>query len=246
MNGQDRILITDDEPQMCTIIEYIFSKAGYDTRTAPDAETAWTLIRREPFDCAILDVMLPRSSGLTLCQRIQEHSRLPVIFLSALGSAEERVAGFEAGADDYIVKPFNARELLLRTRAVLSRYRSGAVQDVIENGPMHLYPQSHTLVIGNRRIQLSEHETRLLAALARRLNEPVMWRELVATVWLTDAPQTGKEMLKTLIHRLRTKLGPGAPDLIHAVRGSGYLMPTLTVMRSEAGCLSEEILTSSG
>jgi len=223
----DRILIVDDEPQMRTIIEYIFSKAGYETRTAPDAETAWTLVRHEAFDVAILDVMLPRSSGLTLCQRIHEHSSIPVIFLSALGSAEERVAGFEVGADDYIVKPFNARELLLRTNAVLARYRGNAAEEVLVNGPVRIYPRSHAVVIDNRRVLLSEHETRLLATLARRLNEPVMWRELVAVVWLTDAPETGKEMLKTTIYRLRGKLGPGAPDLIQAVRGSGYLMPQL-------------------
>ena len=221
LNG-DRILIVDDEPQMCDIIEYIFSKAGYETRTAPDGETAWALARRETFDAAILDVMLPRSSGLTLCQKIHEVSRIPVIFLSALGSAEERVAGFEAGADDYIVKPFNARELILRTKAVLARYRY-FTEEVIEVGSVLLKPQSHTVIIDNRRIQLSEYETRLLTTLARHLDKPVAWRELVAAVWLTDAPETGKEMLKTTIHRLRGKLGP-TPDLIQAVRGSGYMM----------------------
>ena len=222
----DRILIVDDEPQMRDIIEYIFSKADYETRTAPDAETALALVRRESFDAAILDVMLPRASGLTLCQRIHEVSRIPVIFLSALGTAEERVAGFEAGADDYIVKPFNARELLLRTKAVLTRYRGNSTQESIDNGPMRLLPQSHTVVIDNRRIQLSEHETRLLTTLARRLNQPVAWRDLVTAVWLTDAPETGKEMLKTTIHRLRGKLGTD-PDLIQAVRGAGYMMPAL-------------------
>ena len=222
----DRVLIVDDEPQMRDIIEYIFSKAGYETCTAPDAEIASAMVRRENFDAAILDVMLPRASGLTLCQRIREASRIPVIFLSALGSAEERVAGFEAGADDYIVKPFNARELLLRTRAVLTRYRGNSVEEVIDNGPVRLYPQGHTVIIDNRRIQLSEYETRLLVTLARRLNQPVTWRELVAAVWLTDAPETGKEMLKTAVHRLRGKLGL-TPDLIQAVRGAGYMMPAL-------------------
>jgi len=224
MLNPDRILIVDDEPQMCDIIEYIFSKAGYETRTAPDGETAAALARRETFDAAILDVMLPRSSGLTLCQKIHEVSHIPVIFLSALGSAEERVAGFEAGADDYIVKPFNARELLLRTKAVLARYRGNFTEEVIEVGPVMLKPQSHTVIIDNRRIQLSQYEMRLLATLARSVNRPVAWRDLVAAVWLTDAPETGKEMLKTMIHRLRGKLSP-APDLIKSVRGAGYMMP---------------------
>jgi len=170
--------------------------------------------------------MLPRSSGLTLCQRIREVSLIPVIFLSALGTAEERVAGFEAGADDYIVKPFNARELLLRTKAVLARYRGNAADEVIDNGPMRLSPRSNTVVIGTRRIQLSDYETRLLVTLARRVGTPVAWRDLVAAVWLTDAPETGKEMLKTTVYRLRGKLGPN-PDLIQAVRGSGYMMPGL-------------------
>jgi len=178
------------------------------------------------FDAAILDVMLPRSSGLTLCQRIHEVSLIPVIFLSALGTAEERVAGFEAGADDYIVKPFNARELLLRTKAVLARYR-GAADEVIEVGSVRLFPRSNAVIVGTRRVQLSDYETRLLVTLARRLGEPVAWRDLVAAVWLTDAPETGKEMLKTTVYRLRGKLG-SSPDLIQAVRGAGYMMPSVT------------------
>ena len=213
---------------MRDIIDYIFSTAGYETRTAPDAETASGLVRHEAFDAIILDVMLPGCCGLTLCQRVRGHSQVPVIFLSAAGTAEERVAGFEAGADDYIVKPFNARELLLRTRAVLTRCQGNSAEEVIDNGPVRLYPQSHAVVIENRRIRLSEQETRLLTTLARRMNEPVAWRELVAAVWLTDAPETGKEMLKTTVHRLRGKLRPTAPDLIHAVRGSGYRMPRLS------------------
>ncbi len=229
LGGGNRLLVVDDEPQMLAIIDYILTKAGFETRTAADIETAAGLVRDEAFDCVILDIMVNDASGLTLCQRIRERTGLPVVFLSALGGAEERVAGFEVGADDYIVKPFNSRELVLRIRAVLARYQGRDPEETIENGPVRLLLRSQAVLVGRRRVKVSEYEMRFLVTLARRLGQPVGWRDLVSTVWRTGAPETGKEMLKTLVHRLRGKLGPVGCSLIVAVRGQGYTMPEMTV-----------------
>jgi DNA-binding response OmpR family regulator len=212
---------------MLDIIDYILTGGGYETRLAASAEAAWPLVKAERFDLIVCDIMLPRSSGLSFCRRVRELDQTPVCFLSALGTAEERVAGLEAGADDYIVKPFNARELLMRLQAILRRYHAGAAGPAVVNGPLQLWPQSNQAVVGRRRVLVSDSEMRLLRALAAARGRPVAWRELVALAWLTDAPETGQAMLKTAVHRLRAKLGDHSPPLIVAVRGKGYVMPDL-------------------
>ncbi|MDR1808723.1 MAG: response regulator transcription factor [Propionibacteriaceae bacterium] len=222
----DRILVVEDEPQMLDIVEYILSGAGFECVTVADAERAWSRCRAEYFDLVVCDIMLPGASGLTLCRRIRAQAPTPVCFLSAKGSAEERVAGFEAGADDYIVKPFNARELVMRVQAILRRSRSGP-EPAVENGALRLLPGANTVILGQRRVLVSDAEMRLLEELARHVGECVAWRDLVAAAWLTEAPETGKEMLKTTIHRLRGKLGDWTPGVIVAIRGRGYLMPRL-------------------
>ncbi len=218
-----RVLLVEDEPQMLDICSYILTGAGYDVTSVPDAEAAMKQIRAAYFDVAVCDIMLPGASGLTLCRRIRELTDTPVCFLSAKGSAEERVAGFEAGADDYIVKPFNARELLMRVAVILRR----TAEPELVNGPYALRPSSNVVKVGTRRVLVSDVDMRILRLLFERRGTPIAWRDLVAEAWLTEAPETGRDMLKTTIHRLRTKLGDVYPSLIVAVRGQGYLMPTL-------------------
>lgn len=218
-----RILLVEDEPQMLDICDYILTGAGYFVVGSPDAETALQHVRAQHFDLALCDIMLPNASGLTLCRRIRDSTDIPVCFLSAKGTPEERVAGFEAGADDYIVKPFNARELLMRVAVILRRNAQGE----LNNGPLVLTRGSNTVRVGHRRVPVSDAELRLLVTLLEHRGEPVSWRDLVATAWLTEAPETGRDMLKTTIHRLRAKLGDTEPPLIVAVRGEGYLMPDL-------------------
>lgn len=221
--AKPRILLVEDEPQMLDICHYILDGAGYEVVGAADAETGLQYVRGQHFDLALCDIMLPHASGLTLCRRIRETTDIPVCFLSAKGTAEERVAGFEAGADDYIVKPFNARELLMRVAVILRR----TGQEEIGNGPLVVTRGSNTARVGQRRVTLSDPELRLLLTLLEHRGRPVSWRRLVAAAWLTEAPETGRDMLKTSVHRLRGKLGETDPPLIVAVRGEGYLMPDL-------------------
>ncbi len=219
-----RILLVEDEPQMLDICEFILTGSGYSVTGVLDAETAERRIRQEHFDLLLCDIMLPGESGLSLCRRVRESTDIPVCFLSAKGTPEERVAGFEAGADEYIVKPFNARELLMRV-AVILRHNLPSSQQI--NGPLIMTEGSIAVRVGTRRVNLSDVESRLLAALFAHLGQPVGWQELVAAGWLTSTPETGRDMLKTTIRRLRGKLGPTDPQLIVSVRGEGYLMPDL-------------------
>lgn len=218
-----RILLVEDEPQMLDICHYILTGAGYTVVGTSDAETALQHVRNQHFDLALCDIMLPHASGLTFCRRIRETTDIPVCFLSAKGSPEERVAGFEAGADDYIVKPFNARELLMRVAVILRR----SSQELISNGPLVVTRGSNEVRLDGRRVLVSDAELRLLLVLLEHRGEPVSWRDLVAATWLTESPETGRDMLKTTIRRLRLKLGEPDPPLIVAVRGEGYLMPDL-------------------
>lgn len=222
-----RILLVEDEPQMLDICHYILTGAGYQVVGATDAETALQHVRTEHFDLALCDIMLPQASGLSFCRLIRETTDIPVCFLTAKGSPEERVAGFEAGADDYIVKPFNARELLMRVAVILRR----SSQDHISNGALVITRGSNAIRVDGRRVLVSDAEMRLLQTLLEHRGEPVSWRDLVAATWLTGSPETGRDMLKTTIHRLRLKLGETEPPLIVAVRGEGYLMPDLRTAR---------------
>lgn len=208
---------------MLDICRYILSGAGYRVVGVADAEAAVQLLRDQHFDLVLCDIMLPQASGLSLCRTIRTTSDIPVCFLTAKGSPEERVAGFEAGADDYIVKPFNARELLMRVAVILRR----GAPDELSNGPLVIARGSTTARVAGRRVLLSEPELRLLTMLLERKGEAVAWQELVRAAWLTDAPETGKDMLKTTVHRLRVKLGETSQPLIVSVRGTGYAMPQL-------------------
>lgn len=219
-----RILLVEDEPQMLDICRYILTNAGYAVVAVRDAESAWKQVPDQHFDLALCDIMLPGASGLTLARRLRETTEIPICFLSAKGTPEERIAGFEAGGEDYIVKPFNARELLMRVAVILRR----GSQELIRNGPLVMGRDSNVIAVDGRRVVVSELEGRLLRKLVEHRGESVPWRELVSAVWVTQTPETGRDMLKTTISRLRVKLGETKPPLIVAVRGEGYLMPDLT------------------
>lgn len=223
-SAEARILLVEDEPQMLDICEYILAGAGYSVVGVADAETANRRLRQEYFDLLLCDIMLPGDSGLELCRRVRESTNIPVCFVSAKGTPEERIAGFEAGADEYIVKPFNARELLMRV-AVILRHNLPAHQLV--NGSLVITDDSNIVRVGARKVTLSDVELRLVKSLFANIGQAVSWKDLVATGWLTSAPETGRNMLKTTIRRLRGKLGETDPPLIVSVRGEGYFMPDL-------------------
>lgn len=224
-----RALVVDDERQMRDIVTFALETQGFTTTEASDAEQAWSAIERGSFEVIILDVMLPRASGIALCRRIRTVSNVPVILLTAKGETADRVAGLEAGADDYVVKPFHPRELALRAMSVARRYREGPATSRIENGDLMIDPRSLTVLRAGERVALSQSEFHLLMALASRLDEEVSWSLLLQEVWGTDSLLGGRDMVKTAVYRLRGKIGDSsaAPRYILTVRGRGYRMPRL-------------------
>lgn len=221
------VLVVDDEPQMVAIVTFALETQEFDTVSAGDATTAWDLLGRHHVDLVVLDVMLPDSSGRDLCRRIASRTGIPVILLTALGDSEDRVRGLEAGADDYVTKPFGPRELALRAQAVLRR--SGAVPTAPEAGTLSCGPLRADLAAGRiswagTPLRLPEMERRLLVRLMREPGMPVSLRTLLNEVWDTTAVEGGRDMVKSSVYRLRHQLAlqQVPSDLVEAVRGRGY------------------------
>ncbi|MDN5570258.1 MAG: response regulator transcription factor [Propionibacteriaceae bacterium] len=221
-----RALVVDDEAQMVSIVEFALETQGFATVGARSAEEAWRQLGALEFDLVVLDVMLPGASGVQLCERIRTTSDIPVILLTARGEEQDRLRGLMAGADDYVTKPFSPRELALRASAVVRRTR-GRRSDTtrLSNGPLTVDQARRQALLDGRVLRLSDVELRLLTVLTRHAGEVVDWRTLLNEVWATAETAGGRDMLKTAIYRLRQQLGPAGEDLIHTVRGAGYLMP---------------------
>lgn len=227
-----RVLVVDDEPQMLDIVSFTLETQALECRTARSAEEAWRMLTQEVYDVVVLDVMLPGTDGIELCRRIRAHLSVPVILLTARSEVDARVEGLEAGADDYVTKPFSPRELALRVEGILRRTaRRRPEREVFVNGPLTIDVQSREVAVGARRLQLPDVEYGVLSALARRVGTVVSWRDLLNEAWGTSAPQGGKQMIKTTVYRLRTHLeeadGERGRDLVQTVRGAGYTMPRL-------------------
>lgn len=224
---QPLVLVVDDEPQMVAIITFALETQGFATLAAIDAAAAWQLLTFHHVDLVVLDVMLPDSSGRDLCRRITTRLGTPVILLTALSDSEDRVRGLEAGADDYVTKPFGPRELALRAQAILRR--TGAVPTLPEGGTLTCGPLRADLATGRISwgagvLRLPEMERRLLVRLMRDPGEAVSLRTLLNEVWETTALEGGRDMVKSSVYRLRHQLGLQGvpPDLVEAVRGRGY------------------------
>ncbi|MDO5728787.1 MAG: response regulator transcription factor [Actinomycetaceae bacterium] len=222
MIEQPRVLVVDDEAQVRAIICYVLDTTGYQWEEVATSTDAWTSFISGTFDLVILDVMLPDTSGIDLCNRIRQVSSIPIILLSALSDEDHRIAGLEAGADDYITKPFSPREVGLRVDAILRR-QSG-VAPVIEAVGIRANTITGEITYRDTTIVLPAMEIRVLATLLRTLNRTVTFSHLLSTVWNTDEAVGGREMVRITIHRLRNHLKEIGvrPDLIETVRGTGY------------------------
>lgn len=226
-----RILVVDDEPQMRSIVTFALETQGFQTACASSAGAAWEMLGKEKFALIVLDLMLPDCSGVELCRRIRSRMDTPIIMLTALAEEEDRVQGLEAGADDYVTKPFSPRELALRAVAVLRRFTPEAhTREILVNGGLRMNADLLEVTFHNQRIGLSEIESRLCLALMRRLGEVVPPRVLLNEVWDSSQLPGGKEILKTTVYRLRKTLNQatGLDDLILNVRYRGYLMREIT------------------
>ena len=222
-------LVAEDEPQMAAIIAFALETQGFDVRTVHNGAAAKEAIDRGGIDLAVLDVMLPRCDGFELCRHIRRTSSMPVLLLTARTAKEDVIAGLEAGADDYVAKPFHPRELALRANALLRRSQPAVVADPIA-GPTHrriaIDRRRHVATLDGEPLHLTNNEFKLLFALVSAGGEVRTWQQLLSEAWGLEGWEGGREMVKAAVYRLRHKLGddPAEPVLFEAVRGVGYRM----------------------
>lgn len=226
--AKPRVLVVDDEPQMLLIVSFALETQGFVCVTAADGAGAERAFRHHEFDLVILDVMLPDVDGVELCRKLRKASRVPILLLTALNGEDEKISGLQAGADDYVTKPFSPRELALRAQAIVRR-RRGEVIQVLHNGPLTFDRASREVRVDGRLIEIGDVERRFLESLIRHVGEPVSFQALLTEVWQARDQVGGRDMIKTTAYRARRALGTDADHLIHAVRGVGYMMPKLSV-----------------
>ncbi len=224
-----RVLIVDDDPVTCATLAGYFEQAGYAITEAKDALEARQAMRRETIDLVLLDVGLPGEDGFSLIRDIRRHSELPVIFVSGRDQDLDRILGLELGADDYVVKPFNAREVVVRARNLLRR-SLGRQDD--DEGPVRRDFAGWSLDLrrrclltpGGERVELTRGEFDLLEALTAKPGRALSRDALLDHVSKRDW-QPSDRTVDVLIGRLRQKLGddPRAPQLIITLHGVGYL-----------------------
>jgi DNA-binding response OmpR family regulator len=224
-----RILVADDEPLYLRLLQINLSSEGYEVITATNGEDALEKISTHSPDLVVLDIMMPKLDGITTCERIRQFSNVPVIFLTARGEEHDRVQGLNVGADDYVVKPFSATELLARVRAVLRRTqaaRESSQNRFFDHGNLRIDFARAEVWKDGKPIFLSATEYRLLIQFAHHLGQVLSPEQLLVAIW---GPQyrEDKEILWVSIARLRQKLedNPHSPQHIVTRAGLGYLMP---------------------
>ncbi|MDH7568002.1 MAG: response regulator transcription factor [Armatimonadota bacterium] len=223
---QQKILVVEDEAVIAAGLEFSLRQEGYEVELAYDARTALEVFRRDPPALVLLDLMLPDADGLDLCRALRAHSDVPVIMVTARDQEAEKVRGLEAGADDYVTKPFGVMELLARIRTALRRSSASARSRVVA-GPVEIDRESRTVRVGDTPVELRRREFDLLWALASAPGRVHTRDDLLATVW-EDREYVEPGTLDVHIRRLREKIepDPSRPRHITTVRGVGYRFET--------------------
>jgi len=226
-----RILVVDDEPRYVRLMEANLVAEGYQVLKAYDGQTAVEIVADKQPDLVLLDVMMPIINGFAACERIREFSNVPIIMVTAKGEEQDRVRGLDVGADDYIVKPFSATELLARVRAVLRRAQvSGSTfeQAVFTHNNLKIDLARAEVFKDEKMVFLSATEYRLLLQFVHNLGSILTSEDLLVNVWGPEY-RDDKEILWVSISRLRQKLedDPRNPQHIVTRSGLGYTMPPL-------------------
>ena len=219
------ILVVEDEPAILELIKVNLVDAGYDVKSAENAETAHEALKRELPDLVLLDWMLPGQSGLALAKQLRGDARtreLPIIMVTARSEEADKVAGLEAWVDDYVTKPFSPRELKARIKSVLRRRAPEAAQEPLAVGVLKLDPLTHRVTVEEQPVPLGPTEFRLLRFLLARPERVHSRAQLLDMVW-GDHVYIEERTIDVHIRRLRLALAPfGADRMIETVRGSGY------------------------
>jgi len=222
------VLIVEDERDLADLLSFNLEKEGYRTAVARDGGAGLEAALRMVPDLVLLDLMLPGMPGTEVCRQLKKHSptaRVPVIMLTAKGEEIDKVVGFEVGAEDYVVKPFSMRELLLRVKAVLRRsVTEHAEGPVLRVGNLSIDTERHQVTIDEKEINFTTTEYKLLRTLVQRLGRVQSREVLLRDVWGYNFVEDTRTV-DTHVTRLRTKMGE-AGDMIKTVRGFGYKFET--------------------
>ncbi|MCS6782091.1 MAG: response regulator transcription factor [Gloeomargarita sp. SKYBB_i_bin120] len=215
------LLLVEDDLDLAEPLTALLAQQGYQVTAVRDGETAYGLVKQHHYELLILDWLLPRLDGLTLCQRLRrEGVTTPVLFLTARDGVTDRVQGLDAGADDYLVKPFAFAELAARVRALLRRPPPTSPTR-LQVGDLVLLPEQRLAYRGDRPIVLSEKETQLLALLLQQPGQILSHTQLLACLWPGETPD--RNLLAAHIRLLRRKLeAQGEPPVIQTAYGRGY------------------------
>ncbi len=226
------ILVVDDEVDILTSIAQVLEDMGYQVSTADNGFKALDLMAQQLPDLVVLDIIMPEMNGIEVCRRIRANpfmSKVPIIFLTAKGRASDVADGLDAGADDYLVKPFDVIELPARVRAILRRAPGGALNpetDHIKVGRLRLHAQRPEVSVDGHTVLLTPTEHRLLHYLMGRIGQPSSVEQLLEDVWEYPRGIGDPKLVRVHITNLRNKLAldRDAPEYIHNLHGRGYLI----------------------
>ena len=223
-----KLLIADDDDEIRELLEFDLSKSGYTTDTAIDGEQALQKALSSNYDLILLDVMMPKMNGFDVCKNIRiSKPDIPILMLTAKGTINDKTQGFDSGADDYIVKPFDIQEVLLRVRALVrrstSQKSSSLTSEILNVGHIQLLPDSLETIINGKRIKLTPTEFEILYCLMQHFNNPVTLALLLNEVWGYNSDDDVR-MLRVHVGGLRQKIehNPKLPDYLHTVNNVGY------------------------
>lgn len=223
MQPSPHILVVDDDTRIRALLSRYLQDNGFYVSTAKDAAEARFRLAEFHFDLMVLDVMMPGETGIELAQSLRKDSELPILMLTAMGEAEDRITGLESGVDDYLTKPFEPKELLLRLRSILRRWHQKKAEiSLIPVGSLRFNPETGQLFQGGEIIPLTQSEANLLTILANHIGKAVT-REMLAEHLGTTI---NERSIDVQITRLRQKLEPDPkqPRYLQTVRGSGYIL----------------------
>lgn len=217
------ILVAEDEVRVAAFIRKGLEEASHNVTVAYDGEFAFTLASRTPYDLIILDVILPKQSGIDTCREIRaKNIDTPILLLTALGTTDDKVTGLEAGADDYLVKPFHFKELLARVKALTRRKGRIEQSTVLRSGDLEMDTSSKKVVRGKKQIKLTAKEFKLLELLLSNQGKVFSRNEIAQLVWNISF-DTGTNLIDVYINYLRNKVDKGSTKkLIKTVTGMGY------------------------
>ena len=218
-----RVLIVEDDEDIAQVLQRSLRLEGYETRVAADGEAALGAASDFVPDLVVLDLGLPKLDGMDVARRLRSADDVPILMLTARDALESRVAGLDAGADDYLVKPFERQELLARMRALLRRRPPRGSASLV-GADLSLNPDTHDVRRGERLVELTQREFELLEYLMRNERLVISRQKLLDEVWGYD-PFSITNTIEVFVSNLRRKLeADGEPRLLHTVRGAGYVL----------------------